>query len=308
MAKSDGEDIEIVSIEEVYSYAGEDGVGILYLVATPIGNLSDITYRAVETLRSVDILAAEDTRQTQKLLNHFSIEGPKLISYHEHNKRQQGVQLVRALLDGQSVAVVTDAGTPGISDPGSDLVQLAIEEKIPVVAIPGACAAITSLIASGLNTESFTFIGFLPREKKQRFDRLEQLRTHQETLIFYESPHRIKQVLQDMESVFTNRDAVLARELTKRYEAFTRGKLSDLLDFLNRNEPRGEYVILVRGITQQELETELEDLAWWKDLNLSDHVELLIRNGRDQKEAIKEVAKLRGLSKRDVYQAVHKNT
>jgi 16S rRNA (cytidine1402-2'-O)-methyltransferase len=292
-------------IKEMFSFSDSQRTeGTLYLVSTPIGNLDDMTFRAVETLRKVDIIAAEDTRQTMKLLNHFQIEGPKLISYHEHNKVEQGQACIRQLKSGRSIALVSDAGTPGISDPGMDLVKLAVEQSIPVVAVPGACAAITGLVVSGLSTQSFTFLGFLSRDKKERHDQLMQYIGRRETLVLYESPHRIQTLVNELAELFPHRDLVLARELTKRYEAFVRGNTTVIKSWLERQTPRGEYVVILSGATQDELETKLEEENWWEGLNLSKHVEYLMETGLEKKEAMKQVAKLRGISKRDVYQAL----
>jgi 16S rRNA (cytidine1402-2'-O)-methyltransferase len=292
-------------IQEVSSFSNEQrDYGTLYLVSTPIGNLDDMTFRAIDTLRNVDIIAAEDTRQTMKLLNYFEINGPKLISYHEYNKVEQAKECMRSLLNGLSIAIVTDAGTPGISDPGSDLVKWASEQAVPVVSVPGACAAITALVASGLPTQPFTFIGFLPREKKERSEVLEYYRARNETLIFYESPYRIQNLVEHLAELYPQRHVVLARELTKRYEAYTRGKTTDVKRWLEQQNPRGEYVVILSGASDEELEEKLEEDQWWRSLSLSKHVDVLVEKGDDKKEAMKKVARLRGISKREVYQAL----
>jgi len=290
-------------MKQRFSYQGESSSGILYLVATPIGNLDDMTFRAVQILRSVPVIAAEDTRQTRKLLNHFEIDAPRLISYHEHNKRGKEDLLLSILAGGEDVALVTDAGTPGISDPGADIVRAAVEQGYAVAPIPGAVAGIAALIASGLPTDTFTFIGFLPREKKKRLEALRPYRGRPETLIFYESPHRIKDTVSALHDVLGNRPVVLGRELTKRYEEFSRGKLSDAIILFSENEPRGEYVLLVGG-HEGELEGDLVEKPWWDGLSLSEHVERVVETGVSSKEAVKLVAKERGLQKREVYNEV----
>lgn len=281
----------------------DDGTGTLYLVATPIGNLDDMTYRAVETLKSVPVIAAEDTRQTRKLLNHFQIDSPRLISYHEHNKLAKEELILALLAEGQSVALVTDAGTPGISDPGADIVYAAVEAGYRVTPVPGAVAGIAALIASGLPTDRFTFVGFLPREKKKRREELEKWRKRPETLIFYEAPHRIDETVAALLEACGDRRVVLGRELTKRYEEFLRGSLSQCVAYFSENAPRGEYVLMLEGASQ-ELEDSDVETPWWEALNLSDHVDAHVEKGLSKKEAIKQVAKERGMQKRDVYNEV----
>ncbi|MGD8192555.1 16S rRNA (cytidine(1402)-2'-O)-methyltransferase [Brevibacillus ginsengisoli] len=277
--------------------------GILYLVATPIGNLEDITVRSLNTLREADIIACEDTRQTRKLLNHFQIE-KRTISYHEHNKEASGQGILDLLAEGKKIALVSDAGLPAISDPGADLARDAIAAGFPVIPIPGANAALTALIASGLPTDRFIFCGFLPREKKERRNELDRLRRYPETLIFYEAPHRIDKTIEAMLEVLGDRQAVLARELTKRYEEFTRGQLSELLEWINSGEVRGEFCMVVAGY-EGEASGEEEEMTWWKDLSLVEHIEQYISQGLHSKEAIKQVAQDRDLPKRDVYKEYH---
>ncbi|HWL12993.1 MAG TPA: 16S rRNA (cytidine(1402)-2'-O)-methyltransferase [Ureibacillus sp.] len=275
----------------------------LYLVATPIGNLEDMTVRALRILKEVDYIAAEDTRNTRKLCNYFEIQTP-LVSYHEHNLEQGGEKLLGYLREGKSVALVSDAGLPCISDPGADIVVKAIEEDFAVVPVPGANAALTALIASGITPQPFYFFGFLNRQKKERRLQLEKLAKRQETMIFYEAPHRLKETLKDLELVLGDRKIVLARELTKKFEEFLRGTISDALTWVNENEIRGEFCVILEGNTSGELEEE-ED-AYWTNLSIVEHIELLIEEKQmNSKEAIKEVAKLRGLAKRDVYQQYH---
>lgn len=270
----------------------------LYIVPTPIGNLEDMTYRAVRTLREVDLIAAEDTRQTMKLCRHFEID-TKLVSYHEHNKQVSGPRLIEDIENGKSVAVVSDAGMPGISDPGSDLVRLAIQAKVPVVVLPGANAALTALVASGLPTERFLYYGFLPRKKKERVDVLASLQYEPGTLVFYEAPHRLKEMLQGVKAVLGNRDVVLGRELTKTFEEFLRGTVDEALAWCE-GEVRGEFVVLVGGSTES---APTQD--WWDTLSPLEHVDRYIEDGLKPNAAIKQVAKERGLSRNDVYDAYH---
>lgn len=278
--------------------------GALYLVATPIGNLDDITVRSLQTLREVDVIACEDTRQTRKLLNHFQIE-KRTVSYHEHNKEASGQGLLDWLAEGKKIALVSDAGLPAISDPGAELVRDAVAQGYPVIPIPGANAALTALIASGLPTEKFVFCGFLPRDKKDRRVELERVKKYQETLIFYEAPHRISKTLEGLQEVLGDRQAVLARELTKRYEEFIRGSLSELIEWLESGEARGEFCVVVEGYLATDGEDESE-ANWWQTLSVIEHVERYIEQGEGQKDAIKKVAQDRNLPKRDVYNEYHR--
>lgn len=278
--------------------------GILYLVATPIGNLDDITVRSLNTLREVDVIACEDTRQTRKLLNHFQIE-KRTVSYHEHNKEASGQGLLDWLAEGKKIALVSDAGLPAISDPGAELVRDAVAAGYPVVPVPGANAALTALIASGLPTDKFVFHGFLPREKKERKAELERLRRYPETLIFYEAPHRIGKTLEAMQEVLGDRQAVLARELTKRYEEFIRGTLSELVEWAGTGEVRGEFCIVVAGASQDGATDEEGNFVWWQELTIVQHIEHYIDQGESKKDAMKKVAQDRNLSKRDVYKEYH---
>ncbi|UFJ40524.1 16S rRNA (cytidine(1402)-2'-O)-methyltransferase [Brevibacillus humidisoli] len=287
------------------SFADQQG-GILYLVATPIGNLDDISVRALATLREADVIACEDTRQTRKLLNHFQIE-KRTVSYHEHNKQASGSGLLEWLMAGKTIALVSDAGMPAISDPGADLVRDALAAGFPVVPIPGANAALTALIASGLPTDAFTFVGFLPRDKKERQLQLERLRHYPETLLIYEAPHRIDKTLEAMLEVWGDRRAVIARELTKRYEEFARGTLAELLYWLNETQIRGEYCIVVEGAKESDKEEkETEVITWWEPLTISEHVDQYCEKGLSKKEAVKQAANDRGLPKRDVYNEYHR--
>ena len=274
-------------------------LGTLYLVPTPIGNLQDMTFRAVDTLKTVDLIAAEDTRNTQKLLNHFEVE-TKQISFHEHNTAQRIPQLVEKLLNGISIAQVSDAGMPSISDPGKELVAAAIQNDIPVVPLPGANAGLTALIASGLEPQPFYFYGFLGRKPSFQKQELTELAKHQETLIFYESPHRIAKTLVNMIEIFgADRQAVLARELTKKHEEFLRGTLVELQAWATEDNVRGEFVMLVAGNDAEEVDEEV--------INLSpvEEVSHLIDSGLTTNAAIKQVAKRRAINRQDLYKDYH---
>lgn len=286
-----------------YSFQGEKVSGSLYLVATPIGNLQDITFRAVDTLRQAAVIAAEDTRQTRKLLTHFEIEGPRLISYHEHNKLRMEEEILGLLERGLNVALVSDAGTPGISDPGEEIVKAAVEKGFPVIPIPGASAAIAALIASGLPTGQFSFVGFLPRDRKDRKRELERWKSRKETLIFYEAPHRLRDTIQDMRDVLGDRKLTVARELTKRYEEFLHGTVSAFMQLMETDSPRGEFVLIVEGASDQEAEL-FSERPWWDELTPVEHVAALVRQGISKKDAIKQAAKERNQPKRKIYQAV----
>lgn len=277
--------------------------GILYLIPTPIGNLEDMTFRAIRLLKEADIIAAEDTRNTQKLLNHFEIE-TKQISFHEHNSKERTTQLVERMLAGETVAQVSDAGMPSISDPGVDLVKSAIEAGIAVVPLPGANAALPALIASGIAPQPFCFYGFLSRKKKDLQLELENLKNRKETLIFYESPHRLKTMLEQMEPVLgSERKIVLARELTKRYEEFIRGSVSEVFKWAQNEQIRGEFCIIVEGNKSPDLD---EQEAEWTNWTLKEHVEKIIdKQDVTSKAAIKKVAQLRNVQKREVYSAYH---
>lgn len=275
--------------------------GALYLVPTPIGNLEDMTFRAIRMLKEADMIAAEDTRQTKKLCNYFEIETP-IMSYHEHNKEVSGRKILDLLQVGKTVALVSDAGMPCISDPGYDVVTQALAEQYHVIPLPGANAALTALIASGLETKNFYFYGFLQRNKKERKAELETLRYVPSTVMFYEAPHRLSDTLSSMMEVLGNRQIVLCRELTKKFEEFIRGSIEEAIDWAKQNEVRGEFCILVEGSTE-EPET---GAAWWETLTVEEHVKHYVNEKHiSSKEAIKTVAKERNMSKRDVYQAYH---
>ncbi|GKX32228.1 ribosomal RNA small subunit methyltransferase I [Vallitalea longa] len=272
--------------------------GKLYLVATPIGNLEDITYRAVRLLNEVDVIAAEDTRHTKKLLNHFDIDTP-LTSYHEHNKMEKGPYLVKKLEDGINIALVTDAGTPGISDPGEDLVKLCLENNIEVTSAPGAVALITALILSGISTRRFVFEGFLPFDKKQRNSIMQKLAVEHRTIILYEAPHRLKQTLKQLLDILGNRNLAITRELTKKFEEINPTTLEEAIDKYNDELPRGEYVLIIEGKPLDELRNE--EIEKWENISIKDHFDKYIKEGLDKKSAMKKVAKDRGTSKRDIY-------
>lgn len=273
--------------------------GCLYLVPTPIGNLGDMTYRAVETLKQVDLIASEDTRNTQKLLNHFEIE-TKQISFHEHNTAQRIPQLIEKMQAGTTIAQVSDAGMPSISDPGKELVAACVAAQIAVVPLPGANAGLTGLIASGLVPQPFYFYGFLDRKNSLQVDELQALKQHQETMIFYEAPHRLKKTISNMASVFgDDHQVVLARELTKKYEEFIRGTLGEIKQWTQDTQIRGEFVIMVAGFDQ--ILSASPEIA----LPINEQIDRLIEAGKPVNAAIKEVAKQNGLNRQDVYRDYH---
>ena len=285
------------------SFSGQSTTGILYLVATPIGNLEDMTFRAIRLMKEADYIAAEDTRNTKKLCNYFEIDTP-LISYHEHNLEYGGDKLLDLLRAGKNIALVSDAGLPCISDPGADIVAKAVEENLSVVPVPGANAALSALISSGLSTLSFTFHGFLPRQKKDRKAALEAIQYHKETMIFYEAPHRLKDTLRDAQLILgSSRKVVLAREVTKKFEEFVRGTLEEAVMWAENEEIRGEFVLVFAGSTE---ENPVDSEKWWTELSIIDHVNQVIeKQSLTSKEAIKVVAVERDLPKRDVYQEYH---
>lgn len=268
--------------------------GILYIVATPIGNLEDITLRAMHVLEEVDLIAAEDTRHTLKLLNHFQISKP-LISYHRHNEEVKSDILIEKLKDGQVIALVSDAGTPGICDPGEEIIKKCIEENIKIVPIPGACAMINSLICSGINTKEFIFLGFLPLNKKLRRQKLKEIQNSNKTIIIYEAPHKLKTTLMDLKEILDNRDIVLAKEITKIHEQFIRGNIQEIIQQLDENV-KGEYVLIIEGNLQNNLLEEIEFES------LEEHYKFYEEQGFDKKEIIKRIAKDKNVSKNDIYQ------
>lgn len=278
--------------------------GTLYLCATPIGNLEDITYRVLRTLKEVDLIAAEDTRNSIRLLNHFEIKTP-MTSYHEYNKIEKAYQLVAKMREGKNIALITDAGTPGISDPGEDIVRICYEEGIPVTSLPGAAACITALTMSGLPTRRFAFEAFLPKDKKEHQAVLEELKTETRTIIIYEAPHHLVRTLQELhDTLGGDRRLTICRELTKRHEEKLQMTLADSLSYYEVNEPRGEYVLIIAGRSREEMKKE--EQAGWEALSLEEHMAHYESQGIDRKEAMKRVAKDRGVSKRDIYQALLK--
>ncbi len=272
--------------------------GKLYLVPTPIGNLKDITLRALEVLENVDEIAAEDTRISLKLLNHFNIK-KSLFSYHKHNEQGKSLDIINKLKSGLNIALITDAGTPGISDPGSVIVEKCIEEEIEFEVLPGATAITTALVYSGLDTTKFLFRGFLPRENKERNPIIEEIKNVRDTLIFYEAPHRLLSTLDYLKDNLGNRRISICRELTKLHEEIYRGRISEALDFFVDNRPRGEFVLVIEGKSDEDIKAEKE--ALWSDLTIKEHLLKVIEEGVDKKEAIKLVAKERGIAKKEVY-------
>ncbi|MHB9093752.1 MAG: 16S rRNA (cytidine(1402)-2'-O)-methyltransferase [Eubacteriales bacterium] len=272
--------------------------GTLYLCATPIGNLEDITLRVKRILQEVGLIAAEDTRHTRKLLSYYDIHTP-LTSYHEHNKREKGQKLVEEIKQGKDIALVSDAGTPGISDPGQDLVALAVGEGIKVIPVPGATAAISALVSSGLPTDRFTFEGFLPRVKKDRGSMMAQLVSEERTVVFYESPHRLIKTLEEILELAGDRNIAVTRELTKAHEEVVRGKITAVLEHFQNNPLKGEITVVLQGRKDEKKELPVRSIS-----DIGELVNDLILKGRDKKEAIKEVSRILGISKRDVYNAV----
>lgn len=275
--------------------------GILYLCATPIGNLEDITLRVLRTLQEVDLIAAEDTRNSIRLLNHFEIKKP-MISYHEYNKISRGRELVEKMQNGAKIALITDAGTPGISDPGEELVAMCYEAGIPVTSLPGPAACVTALTLSGLSTRRFAFEAFLPTDKKERKAVLEELKNETRTLILYEAPHHLVGTLGELRETLGDRKVTLCRELTKKYETAFRTTIGGLLEFYREQKPLGECVLVIQGKDREEIRQE--EQSSWEELSIEEHMAFYEGQGMSRKEAMKQVAKDRGLSKRDVYQAL----
>ena len=275
--------------------------GTLFLCATPIGNLDDITFRVLETLKTVDLIAAEDTRHSIKLLNHFNIK-TKMTSYHEFNKIEKAQYLVKELEQGKNIALITDAGTPGISDPGEELVRQCYDANIKVTSLPGACALITGLTMSGLPTRRFCFEAFLPTDKKLRVHILESLKLETRTIIIYEAPHRLKKTLSELYGYLGERRITVLRELTKKHETAFVTTFKEAIDYYEENEPKGECVLVIEGISVKEVEEE--KAKEWEQLTLKEHVELYMKQDMSKKEAMKQVALDRGMKKRDVHQAL----
>ena len=275
--------------------------GKLYLCATPIGNLEDITYRVLRTLKEVDLIAAEDTRNSIKLLNHFDIHTP-MTSYHEYNKIEKAEVLIRKMQEGTNIALITDAGTPGISDPGEDLVRMCYEAGVEVTSLPGPAACITALTLSGLSTRRFAFEAFLPSDKKERQAVLAELVNETRTIIMYEAPHRLIKTLNELLDTLGNRKMTLCRELTKKHETAFASTIEDILKFYETQEPKGECVLVIEGKSRAELVQEEREK--WEEMTIEEHMEVYLGQGMDKKEAMKAVAKDRGVSKRDIYQAL----
>ena len=272
--------------------------GKLYLCATPIGNLEDITFRVVRTLKEADVIAAEDTRNSIKLLNHFEIKTP-LTSYHEFNKYDKAKVLLSRMLGGENIALITDAGTPGISDPGEELVRQCYEAGVEVTSLPGAAACVTALTLSGLSTRRFAFEAFLPADKKEKAAILEELKSETRTIIIYEAPHRLKKTIAELLSVLGNRRLTAVKELTKLHENVFLTTFEEALDYYEENEPRGEFVLVIEGRKIEELKKEKE--ASFQEMDINEHMKLYLDNGMDKKEAMKAVAVDRGIPKREVY-------
>ena len=272
--------------------------GTLYLCATPIGNLEDMTFRVIRTLKEVDMIAAEDTRNSIKLLNHFEIKTP-MTSYHEYNKIEKGHKLVQVLLEGKNLALITDAGTPGISDPGEELVQMCYEAGVPVTSLPGAAACITALTLSGLSTRRFAFEAFLPSDKKERQQVLEELKNDTRTVICYEAPHRLVKTLKELLEALGDRRITICRELTKKHETAWQTHIAEACEYYQENAPKGECVLVIEGRSREELRAEEQEQ--WEQMPLEAHMEHYESQGMDHKSAMKRVAKDRGVSKRDIY-------
>lgn len=273
--------------------------GTLYLCATPIGNLQDMTPRVIEALRNADLIAAEDTRNSIKLLNHFEIHTP-MTSYHEYNKVEKAYSLIEQLTAGKNIALITDAGTPAISDPGEVLVKMCQEAGITVTSLPGPAACITALTLSGLSTRRFCFEGFLPPDKKEKTEILEECREESRTMIFYEAPHHLKRTLAELNEALGDRKITLCRELTKKFETVMPTTIKDAIAFYEENEPRGEYVLVVEGRSREEKKKKAQEI--WLEMSVADHVAFYEEQGMDRKSAMKRAAKDRGVSRRDIYQ------
>ncbi len=284
------------------SYQTETDKGRLFIIPTPIGNLEDMTFRAIQYMKDADLIACEDTRQTKKLCNHFDISTP-LVSYHEHNKMKSGEKLLQQLMEGHTIALVSDAGMPGVSDPGHDLIKDCVKAEISVIPLPGANAALPALVASGLSTDHFYFYGFLPRDKKLRKTEIEFLSKLRDSIILYESPHRLKDTLKEVSDAFgVERKAAMNRELTKRFEEIIRGNLGDLLNWSEEEQVRGEFCIIIEGTGV----IDDQDDKWWMTLSVIEHVEHYMKEeDMSNKAAIKQVALDRDLPKREVYQIYH---
>jgi 16S rRNA (cytidine1402-2'-O)-methyltransferase len=286
------------------SFANDlQAIGKLYVVGTPIGNLNEMSPRAIDTLKEVDLIAAEDTRHTRKLLSYFSFS-TALTSFHEHNQETKKVEIVEQILTGKSVAVVSDAGMPAISDPGEVLVEAALQAGITVIPVSGPNAALNALVASGIAAQPFTFIGFLPRQKKERKKELEKWASFPTTLVFYEAPHRVKQMLQDSLAILGNRKIAVARELTKKHEEWLRGTIEEVVVYVEQTDTLGEYCIVIEGAADEGFNQKDN---WWEAMSIVQHVDHYIEDGLDKKTAIRQVANDRGVPKREVYQVYHEH-
>lgn len=272
--------------------------GILYLCATPIGNLEDMTFRCIRVLKEVDLIAAEDTRNSIKLLNHFEIKTP-MTSYHEYNKIEKGQKLVEKLLEGTNIALITDAGTPGISDPGEELVKMCQDAGVTVTAIPGPAACITALTISGLSTRRFAFEAFLPTDKREKQEVLNELKEETRTMILYEAPHRLVKTLHTLYEVLGNRKISICRELTKKHETVFATTIEEAIAYYEQQDPKGECVMVIEGKSREEIRAQ--EQAKWEEMTIQEHMEYYEKQGIDHKEAMKKVAKDRGVSKRDIY-------
>lgn len=279
--------------------------GTLYVCATPIGNMEDITLRVLRMLKEVSTIAAEDTRRTVQLLNAYDIKTP-LTSYHEHNKQTKGVYLLDKLKSGESIALVSDAGMPGISDPGEDLIRLCHENGVPVTVCPGATAGVSALVLSGLATRRYVFEGFLPHNKKEKAEILLSLKDEMRTVIFYEAPHRLLETLATLQKALGERNVATVREITKKFEQINKGSFEELITHFTENEPRGEFVIIIEGTDENDLkQKKLDD---WLSLTIEQHMEVYLSQGQDEKSAMKQVAKDRNISKREIYAALKNKT
>lgn len=293
-----------MKVQQSFKAQQDNASGILYLVGTPIGHLDDMTFRAIRILKEVDLIAAEDTRHTRKLLSHYDIH-TRLVSYHEHNKQASGAELIRKLQAGTNIALVSDAGLPVISDPGYDLVKDAVDGGVRVVPIPGANAALSALIASGLDPSRFLFVGFLPKDRKRRHELLTQLQHEQATMLLYEAPHHLLRSLQHMYDVWGERHIVIARELTKMHEEISRGTLREAISHYTTQQVKGECCIVIEGKHQPSM-IERQEEQWWILLSLQQHVEHYVDAGYEHKEALRKVATDRRVTRRDVYNALHR--
>ncbi len=277
--------------------------GTLFVCGTPIGNLEDITLRCINTLKKADLIAAEDTRQTVKLLNHYEIKTP-LTSYHEHNKDLKGRKIIEEIKKGKNVALVSDAGMPGISDPGEELIKLCYEEDVSVTVVPGPTAVVTAVVLSGIGSRSYCFEGFLPNGKKHRKAVLDRLKNETRTIVLYEAPHHLKETLNELYLIAGNREIAVVKELTKKYENVIKGNFEDIIKYYNENEPKGEFVIVIKGLDLYEAFEEKK--ALFEDLSIDEHMRMYLEKGMDNKKAMKQVAKDRGVGKREIYSFLNK--